>query len=107
MFPIEKLAQMIGMDLGFLSPTFMFPTCLPLHKSIRISPIPSIDLGSSRMKGIVDLQHRSVTNVSVVLFVFIMWPTSSCPYGDDAHLAATDFPVSLETCHSVCIKYLL
>ena len=72
----------------------MFPTCLPLHKSISISPIPSAVLGSSRENGIVDLQHLSMINVSEVLFVFIMCPDSCCPKRDSVHWAADDLPIN-------------
>lgn len=68
----EKLQQIRGIVRGFLRPIFIFPICLPLHKLIKISPMPSEVLGSSSENGIVDLKHLSSTNVSDVLLVFIM-----------------------------------
>ena len=87
-----KLAQMMGMDFGFLSPTFMFAIGCPLHKSMRISAIPSVVFGSSRQNGMVDLQHLPIMRASVVLFVFITKPFVSCPQRDKAVFAAVDFP---------------
>ena len=74
---IAKFAQMMGTDLGFLMPDLMLAIGLPLHRSIRISPMPSVVLGSSRQKGSVDLQHLSMITASLVLFVFIKNPLAA------------------------------
>ena len=69
----------------------MFAIGCPLHKSMRISAIPSVVFGSSRQNGMVDLQHLSIMRASV-LFVFIMKPFVACPQRDKAVFAAVDFP---------------
>ena len=61
---IAKFAQMMGTDLGFLMPDLMLAIGLPLHRSIRIFPMPSVVLGSSRQN---DLQHLSMITASLVL----------------------------------------
>ncbi len=94
MFPAPKLQHSIGMDFGFLIPTFILPHCFPLHSWMSISPRVSNDLGSSSKNGIDDLQHRSMMSASVVLFVFTICPVSSWPNREREHLAADDFPDS-------------
>lgn len=89
---MSKLQHISGIVRGFRTPTFMLPICLPLHKSIKISPIPSVLLGSSKANGMVDLQHLSNTSVSDVLLVFIRCPVSCCPVILSAQSAADDLP---------------
>lgn len=97
---VEVTANIIsGMVRGFLTPTFIFPICLPLHKSMRISPIPSVLLGSSKANGMVDLQHLSKTSVSEVLLVFMRCPVSCCPMTLSPQSAAVDLPNNHNFCN--------
>ena len=87
-----KLQHRIGIDLGFLRPTFRFPDSPPLQSWMSSSPMSSAPLGSSRPNGSVDLTTRSITMLSDVPFVFIRCPVLCCPHMLRAQSIAVDFP---------------
>ena len=72
----------------------MFPERPPSYTVISNSPMSSGLLGSSNTKGSVEWTILSVTMLSDVAWVFMMWPTCCWPHNERAHFAAVDFPTS-------------